>query len=396
MELALWLASAGAWSDRERSEVSSVIARFIAKLLPSGNLKHRFEDVDEINRLPIAEAGVSDDGTPFIRLENGPIFYGYRPARIHKLVYYLLASPSLRKQVPVAAYKVAWDILHRYWQGGQCNQQAHYALKPGDTVVEAGAFMGYYTLKAAQDVGPSGHVICIEPVEDNRALITKNLRANDVQNVIVVPCAVSNKKTTAAFYVQNWQKNSLSPDVCKGDTREIRVEVNTIDDLSGVQESLRYLACDHGPGVIRVSPQARIRSRILRTPTMPRINLDPRKPQEPVQQISGLTHPDPLTGQPMEVQVGPCKEGQRLRALPFFYAQHRSQIDGRATDQIDKTRSQKAAVPRKGSQQRTVESVSLAISAVVKCLGPRQRGDASVQHRKHQCSSLALLAYTTA
>ncbi len=208
-----------------------MIARFIAKLLPSGNLKHRFEDVDEVNRLPIAEAGVSDDGTPFIRLQNGPIFFGYLPAKIHKLIYYLLAFPSFRRTVPVAAYKVAWDILHRYWQGGQCNQQAHYTLKPGDTVVEAGAFMGYYTLKAAQDVGPSGHVICIEPVEGNRALITRNLRANGVQNVTVVPCAVSNEKTTANFYVQNWQKNSLSPDVCKGDTREIRVEVNTIDDI---------------------------------------------------------------------------------------------------------------------------------------------------------------------
>ncbi len=97
-----------------------MIARFIAKLLPSGNLKHRFEDVEEISRLPIAEAGVSDDGTPFIRLQNGPIFFGYLPAKIHKLIYYLLAPPSFRRKVPVAAYKVAWDILHRYWQGGQC------------------------------------------------------------------------------------------------------------------------------------------------------------------------------------------------------------------------------------------------------------------------------------
>ena len=208
-----------------------MIARFIGKLLPSGNLKHRFEDVDEINRLPIAEAGVSDDGAPFIRLENGPIFYGYRPARIHKLVYYLLASSSLRKRVPLVAYKVAWDILHRYWQGGQCNQQAQYTLRPGDIVVEAGAFMGYYTLKAAEDVAPSGHVICIEPVEDNRALIARNLRANDVHNVTVVPCAVSNEKTTAKFYVQNWQKNSLSPDVAKVNAREISVDVNTIDDI---------------------------------------------------------------------------------------------------------------------------------------------------------------------
>jgi len=208
-----------------------MLAGWIAKLLPEGNLKHRFLDVEEIEALPVAEAGVSDDGVPFIRLEGGPIFYGYPPARVHVLVYAILASFPLRRRIPVVAYKVAWDILHRYWQGGQCNQQAHYHLQPGDTVIEAGAFIGYYTLKMANDVGPNGRVVCIEPVKDNRDIILRNLEANGIRNVTVLPYAVAEERREATLYIEKWQKNSLASEVCKGEGREIRVKVETIDNL---------------------------------------------------------------------------------------------------------------------------------------------------------------------
>ena len=125
----------------------------IAKLLPEGNVKHRLEDIANIERLPIAEAGVSDEGLPFVRLQDGLVFYGFLPNRIQKAIYRTLTSRSFRRQVPEQAYNVTWDIWLRYWKGGHINQQRYYQLKPGDVVVEAGAYVGYYTLKMSQVVG---------------------------------------------------------------------------------------------------------------------------------------------------------------------------------------------------------------------------------------------------
>src|SRR5262249_6754035 len=41
------------------------------------------------------------------------------------------------------------------------------ALRPGDTFLDLGANMGYYTMLAASRVGPGGRVIAFEPRHDN-------------------------------------------------------------------------------------------------------------------------------------------------------------------------------------------------------------------------------------
>ena len=205
----------------------------LAQLLPEGNIKHRLEDLESIECLPIAEAGISTTGIPFIRLQDGMVFYGFPPNRIQRAIYRLLASRSFRKRVPEGAYNVAWDIWLRYWKGGHIDQQRHYQLKPGDVVVEAGAYVGYYTLKMSQEVGPTGRVIAVEPVDENRNIILKNIEANDIQNVTVLPYAIWNEKGTVTFYLTDRQKNSLLPGLLrgKGKVREVVVPTVTIDSI---------------------------------------------------------------------------------------------------------------------------------------------------------------------
>lgn len=205
----------------------------IARLLPEGNVRHRLEDIESIERLPIAEAGGSAAGIPFIRLQNGLVFYGFPPNMRQKVIYRLLASRSFRRQVPEGAYNVAWDIWLRYWKGGHINQQRCYQLEPGNIVVEAGAYVGYYTIKMSQAVGPAGRVIAVEPVDENRDIILKNIEANNIQNVTLLPYAVWNEKGTVTFYLTDRQKNSLLPDLLrgKGKMHEITVPTATIDSI---------------------------------------------------------------------------------------------------------------------------------------------------------------------
>ena len=63
-------------------------------------------------------------------------------------------------------------------------------LRPGMTVVDVGANIGYYLLMFQQVVGVDGFVICIEPSEENLLELEKNIRLNRFENVILHKVAV--------------------------------------------------------------------------------------------------------------------------------------------------------------------------------------------------------------
>lgn len=50
-------------------------------------------------------------------------------------------------------------------------------LRPGMTMLDVGAHVGYFALLAAQQVGPGGRVVAIEPDPDNFALLKANARS---------------------------------------------------------------------------------------------------------------------------------------------------------------------------------------------------------------------------
>src|SRR5713101_962584 len=58
----------------------------------------------------------------------------------------------------------------------------------GDVVVDAGAHIGLYTLRAA---AKAATVVAIEPDPSNRSLLERNIRLNGFSNIIVVPKALS-------------------------------------------------------------------------------------------------------------------------------------------------------------------------------------------------------------
>jgi FkbM family methyltransferase len=74
-------------------------------------------------------------------------------------------------------------------------------LKAGQTVLDIGANIGYYTLIAARIVGPKGKVYAFEPDPDNFALLKKNVEANGYTNVVLVNRAVSDKTRTARLFL---------------------------------------------------------------------------------------------------------------------------------------------------------------------------------------------------
>jgi len=67
-------------------------------------------------------------------------------------------------------------------------------IRPGMVVLDIGAFVGWYTLLAARQVGERGKVYAFEPDPRNYALLSENLHMNQLDaQVISLPKAVSNQ-----------------------------------------------------------------------------------------------------------------------------------------------------------------------------------------------------------
>jgi len=72
-------------------------------------------------------------------------------------------------------------------------------IKPGMTVVDVGANIGYYSLLASRLVGDSGKVLSFEPNSENCRLILLSLRKNNCSNVHLHPIGLSNSLGVAYF-----------------------------------------------------------------------------------------------------------------------------------------------------------------------------------------------------
>ncbi len=70
---------------------------------------------------------------------------------------------------------------------------------PGLTVVDVGANLGYYSLLAAQLVGPEGRVVALEPNSENCRLLLTSLRLAGLENVELLPVA-ADVTTGWAYY----------------------------------------------------------------------------------------------------------------------------------------------------------------------------------------------------
>lgn len=71
-------------------------------------------------------------------------------------------------------------------------------IKPGQTVVDGGANIGYHTNVFSKIVGSSGTVIAVEPLPEVFQLLTENLTINDCRNVVATNAALSDKTGTIA------------------------------------------------------------------------------------------------------------------------------------------------------------------------------------------------------
>ena len=74
-------------------------------------------------------------------------------------------------------------------------------LQPGDTFVDIGAHVGYFSMLASQLVGPTGAVYSFEPEISNYSHLLEHIEVNGVSNVRPMHMAVGAAPAIAEFFV---------------------------------------------------------------------------------------------------------------------------------------------------------------------------------------------------
>ena len=104
-------------------------------------------------------------------------------------------------------------------------------LKPGQTFVDIGANIGYYTLIAARLVGPAGRVFAFEPDPANFALLKKNVERNGYDNVVLVGKAVSDRTRSARLYRSETNRGDHRLYDSRDGRKSLRVQAAALDDF---------------------------------------------------------------------------------------------------------------------------------------------------------------------
>lgn len=117
-------------------------------------------------------------------------------------------------------------------------------LRPGDTFVDLGAHIGYFTLLAAQLVGTGGKVYAFEPNPGTHQLLQHNITQNALDEIVtVVPSAVSNAEGFVRFHTATTDTVSARIGT-DNDAHTHLVEVPTT--------SLDAFFATHAPGTLRL------------------------------------------------------------------------------------------------------------------------------------------------
>ena len=197
-------------------------------------IKQRLEQTHKIAHLNLAEAGVDQDGDAFIKLADGPIFFG-EAAHPKDKKYYSTLPLSVRKRIPFENMRVAIDIATRYFEGGLMFggpfKNDKYQPRPGDVAVEMGAFRGYFILRLCSWVGDNGKVVAIEPMPENVRILKKNLKANSIENCRVIEKGVWHEADTMVFNRRDTDNQSSSLVIADQGKEKYSVQVDSLDSL---------------------------------------------------------------------------------------------------------------------------------------------------------------------
>jgi len=130
------------------------------------------------------------------RLWNEYLMWPMPLWRMQRSAKLYLGGYELRLHLSHDHFLWAWRVQRGYWENAVI-QFLTNAVHPGDIFLDIGAWIGPYALLASRLVQPGGRVYSFEPDPRARAQLERNLKANHVSNVTVLPYGVTDREGSA-------------------------------------------------------------------------------------------------------------------------------------------------------------------------------------------------------
>ncbi len=128
----------------------------------------------------------------------------------------------------------------------------------GTTVIDIGAHIGRHAIPLAKKIGPAGLLYAFEPIPVIRNRLSEYIYASGLNNVVVLPFALSTKREVADFtYIPNLPEESglkerrIYNDV-PSEFQKIKVGVFRLDELIPLGSEISFLKIDVEGGELDV------------------------------------------------------------------------------------------------------------------------------------------------
>tara|TARA_Y100001970_G_scaffold294299_1_gene450052 strand:+ start:7425 stop:8258 length:834 start_codon:yes stop_codon:yes gene_type:complete len=99
-------------------------------------------------------------------------------------------------------------------------------IRPGWTILDIGANIGFYTIQFAKAVNKNGIVFAVEPANNNIDMLKKNIEINEVKNVRIINKAISSKTDSGELFLS--EGHSGDHRIYETNEKRESVIVNTI------------------------------------------------------------------------------------------------------------------------------------------------------------------------
>lgn len=120
------------------------------------------------------------------------------PERCARLGEFSVEREGFRFQVQPAT-PVGWNVLMFGSYEPELRAVFRTAIPSGGVAIDVGANVGWHSLLMARLAGPKGRLLAVEPNPSVRAKLVANLEANRLENVTVIPFAISAVEGVSRF-----------------------------------------------------------------------------------------------------------------------------------------------------------------------------------------------------
>ena len=141
-------------------------------------------------------------------------------------------------------YSVVENISQMHIQNLPETEFCKKEINLGDTVIDIGANIGYFTLIFAKLVGKTGKVISFEPDPRSFKILEKNVELNGFQNVELINKAVSNQNKKVKLFMNTGDTQGSSLKQTEYNKEFHEVEAVSLDNCLEKDEEIKFIKID--------------------------------------------------------------------------------------------------------------------------------------------------------